>query len=175
METVGLSPERYSVSRDSPMAKGVNRTGIVGETWFPAASWSEPLNRSVRPGLPSLKMTMPDAPAACALSALVPKVHVPRWTSATWPGTKPVKSAAVHPRAEVGVAVGGMTIPAAGWTEAEATVPAAAPAVKSVSRVNVRAVGATSLKVGFAVKAKYGKVYFWMVTLYPAACIFAPT
>ena len=118
---------------------------------------------------------MPDAPAACALSALVPKVHVPRWTSATRPATKPAKSAAVQPLAELGVGVAGMTMPPAGCTCAPVTVPAACPAVKSVSSTKDCGVGETSLKVGVAVKAKYGNVYFWTVTLYPAAFIFFAT
>ena len=69
---------------------------------------------SVRPGWPSLKMITPLAPAAWAFWILTPKLHVPRWISAIWPGTKPVKSALVQPLAELGVADGGMMMPPAG-------------------------------------------------------------
>ena len=55
----------------------------------------------MRPGWPSLKMITADAPASCALRALPPKSHVPRWTSATLPAVNPAKSAASQPLVEV--------------------------------------------------------------------------
>ena len=65
-------------------------------------------------------MITPEAPAACALSTLTPKLQVPRWISAIRPAVKPLKSDAVQPLAEVGVGVGGMTMPPAGWSAAVA-------------------------------------------------------
>ena len=96
------------------------------EIGFPAASTRLPAKLSVRPGLPSLKMMTPLAPAAWAFRTFTPKLHVPRWMSAIRPGTKPLKSAAVHPLDELGEAVGGMMIPPAGWREAFA-VPVLCP------------------------------------------------
>ena len=90
------------------MAKDVNATGIVG------TDERLPPKTFLRPGLPSLKMMTPLAPASWAFWTFWLKVHVPRWISAIRPGTKPLKSAAVHPLAELGVAVGGMTMPPAG-------------------------------------------------------------
>src|SRR6266478_4402181 len=78
---------------------------------FPAASTRLPLITPVRPGFPSLKMTTPLAPAACALRTFTPKLHEPRWMSAIRPGTKPLKSAEVHPLDELGLGVAGMMIP----------------------------------------------------------------
>src|SRR5215469_614330 len=98
----------YWVRRSVPMAKDVNATGIVG------TDERLPPKTSVRPGLPSLKMMTPLAPAAWAFWTFWLKVHVPRWMSAIRPGTKPLKSAAVHPLAELGVGVGGMMMPPAG-------------------------------------------------------------
>ncbi len=51
----------------------------------------------VRPGWPSFMTTTAAAPAACALSTLTLKPHVPRWTSATDPAGMPAKSAASQP------------------------------------------------------------------------------
>src|SRR5690242_17449664 len=97
--------------RSRPTANVVNATGMVGMIGFPAASCRLPIWRPVRPGLPSLKMMTPDAPAAWAFWTFTPKRHVPRWISATRPGTKPLKSLALQPLAEVGVGVGGSTMP----------------------------------------------------------------
>ena len=52
------------------MANDVNATGIVGMIGLLLASSRLPSSTSVRPGLPSLKMITPEAPAACALSDL---------------------------------------------------------------------------------------------------------
>src|SRR5258708_7830395 len=104
----------YWLSRSLPVANEVNATGIVGTIRLPEASTMLPLNTPVRPGLPSLKMITPEAPAACAFRTLTPKRHVPRWISATRPGTKPLKSLIVQPLDELGDGVGGMTIPPAG-------------------------------------------------------------
>jgi hypothetical protein len=46
------------------MSKDVKATGIVGTIRLPAASCKLPDRTPVRPGLPSLKMTTPVAPAA---------------------------------------------------------------------------------------------------------------
>ena len=70
---------------------------------------------SVRPGLPSLKMIDAGCPAAWALRTFTPKLHVAALDQGDRPGTKPLKSAAVQPLAELGLAVGGMTMPPAGW------------------------------------------------------------
>ena len=47
--------------------------------------------------LPWLKMMTADAPASCALIALTPNSHVPRWTSAMLPTGKFAKSASSQP------------------------------------------------------------------------------
>src|SRR4029453_3674671 len=96
-----------------PTANVVNATGMVGMIGFPAASCRLPIWRPVRSGseLPSLKMMTPDAPAAWAFWTFTPKKHVPRWISAIRPGTKPLKSLALQPLAELGVGVGGGTMP----------------------------------------------------------------
>ena len=100
------------------MAKDVNATGIVGTNGLSFASRKMPPSTPIRPGglgLPSLKMMTPVAPAAWAFRTFTPKLHVPRWIRAIRPGTKPLKSAAVHPLDELGVGVGGMMMPPAGW------------------------------------------------------------
>ena len=99
----------------------MNATGTVALMGFPFASTRLPDSGPVRPGLPSLKMITPVAPAACAFSTFTPKLHPPRWTRATRPDTKPLKSAAVHPLVELEVGVGGITIPPAGWSSAFAS------------------------------------------------------
>src|SRR3989440_10136185 len=96
------------------MANDVNATGIVGIIGLPAASSKLPPSTAVRPGLPSLKMMTPDAPAACAFRTFTPKKHEPRWIRAIRPRTKPLKSAMLQPLAELGVGVGGMMMPPAG-------------------------------------------------------------
>src|SRR3954465_3310654 len=113
------------------MSKDVNATGIVATNGLLLASSMLPFTTAVRPGLPSLKMTTPDAPAAFALSTFTPKLHPPRWTSAIAPGVKPVKSADVHPLGELDVGVGGRTMPPAGCTSALA-VPLLVPGFQSV-------------------------------------------
>src|SRR5438067_8531286 len=114
------------------MSNEVNATGIVGMIGFPEASCREPFITAVRPGLPSLKMMTPDAPAACALSTFTPKKHVPRWMSAIRPATKPLKSAALQPLDELGLGVGGMMVPPAACTAAFA-VPLLLPGFHSVT------------------------------------------
>ena len=96
------------------MANVVNATGIVGTNGVPLASTMLMPMTPVRPGLPSLKMTTPLAPAASAFWILTPKLHEPRWINAIWPATNPLKSAPVQPLDELGVGVGGMTMPPAG-------------------------------------------------------------
>jgi hypothetical protein len=124
----------YWFNRSAPVANEVKATGMVGTIRLPAASERLPLNTSVRPGLPSLKMMTPDAPAACALRTLTPKLHVPRWISATRPATKPSKSLIAQPLAELGEGVGGMTMPPAGWRSA-VVVPVLWPGFQSVTTV----------------------------------------
>src|SRR5438046_1742016 len=109
----------YWLYRLCPTSNVVNATGIVGVIGFPAASTRLPTSRPVRPGLPSLKMITPDAPAACAFSTFTPKLQPPLWISAIRPGTRPVKSAAVQPLVELDVGVGGRMIPPAGWIRSE--------------------------------------------------------
>ena len=74
----------------------------------------DPLKRPVRPGLPSLKITAADAPAASAFATFWAKVQVPRWIRAMLPGMNPAKSEAAQPLAELGAGVAGTTIPPAG-------------------------------------------------------------
>ena len=85
----------------------------------------EPLKTSVRPGLPSLKMTAADAPAASAFATFWAKVQVPRWIRAISPGVNPAKSEAWQPLAELGVGVAGTTVPPAGCS-----FPVADPATR---------------------------------------------
>ena len=97
----GPPPSR--VCSSWPIANVVPITGM----WKSGVP-SVPTIASVRPGWPSLKMTTAEAPAVCALSALSWNEHVPRWISATRPGTKPAKSAASQPAFdELGVGPGG--------------------------------------------------------------------
>ena len=124
----------YWLKRLCPTANVVNATGIVPMKEFPAASARLPISRSVRPGFPSLKMTTPDAPAACAFSTFTPKLQPPRWIRAIRPDTKPAKSPAVHPLVEVDVGVGGSTMPRAGWIAAVAA-PRLSPAPQSLRRL----------------------------------------
>ncbi len=143
----------YASSRLVPVANGTNAAGMVGVTRLPSASdRAPPPARPVRFGLPSLKMITPAAPAACAFCTLTPKLHVPRWISAIRPGTKPVKSAAVQPLAELGVGVGGMMMPPTGWTSA-VTVPMLSNAFHSAPRAKSCAVGEISLNVGVPANA----------------------
>src|SRR4051794_10506786 len=130
------------------MAKDVNATGIVATNGLLLASSMLPLKLAVRPGLPSLKMTTPEAPAAVALSTFTPKLQPPRWTSAILPGVKPVKSAEVQPLVELEVAAGGMTMPPAAWTCLSVAVPSLEPGFQSSTRVKLRDVGEISLHVG---------------------------
>src|SRR4051812_28687219 len=105
------------------MANDVNATGIAGTNGLLLASSRLPFSTAVRPGLPSLKMTTPDAPAAAAFWTFTPKLHAPRWISAIRPAVKPLKSFGLHPLAELEVGVGGSTIPPAGWIAASLAVP----------------------------------------------------
>src|SRR4051794_28664432 len=134
------------------MANDVNATGIDATNGLPAASTMLPLATAVRPGLPSLKMITPDAPAAVALSTFTPKLQPPRWISATWPAVKPLKAAGVQPLVELEVAVGGMTMPPAGSTCPSVTVPLLDPGTQSSTRVKLRDVGELSLHVGVPTK-----------------------
>src|SRR5205814_8375815 len=102
---------------------------------------------AVRPGLPALRTMTPDATAACAVSTFVPNVQVPRWISAVRPSTNPLKSARVQPLDALGVGVGGMTIPPAGWRSALA-VPVLCPDFHSELRAKTCAVGESSERLG---------------------------
>src|SRR5437763_4780272 len=93
----------YCVYRSLPVLNDTNATGIVGMIGFPLASDRLPEKTAVRPGFPSLNMTIPDAPAASAFCTFTPKLQVPRWIRARLPGTKPLKSALVQPLAELGL------------------------------------------------------------------------
>src|SRR3954468_1841209 len=92
------------LKRASPMANDVNATGMLAVVRLPLKTPVRPAT----PGLPSLKMITPDAPAASAFSTFDWKVQVPRWIRAMLPGWKPLKSLASQPLAELGVSVGGM-------------------------------------------------------------------
>ena len=69
--------------------------------------------------LPWLKNTTPTAPAAAAFSALISKVHVPRWMRAMFPAGKPVKSAASQPLVDV--------LPSPSWMSTGVTVAVTSP------------------------------------------------
>ena len=78
---------------------------------------------------------------------------------------KPVKSAAVQPLVELGVGVGGMMMPPAGWIAASA-VPLLVPGFQSVvSDEVVRASGRPRSTSGVPTKEEYVNVYGWSVTL----------
>src|ERR1044071_9019198 len=94
---------------------------------FPAASTMLPTSRAVRPGLPSLKMITPVAPAAWAFWIFTPKLQPPRWISAIRPDTKLPKSEEVHPAVELDVWVGGRMIPPDGWIALALTTPRLLP------------------------------------------------
>src|SRR6478672_7002665 len=108
----------------------------------------DPLKRLVRPGLPSLKMTAADAPAASALATFWAKVHVPRWIRAMLPGVNPAKSDAAQPLAELGAGVAGTTMPPAGCRSFSLAEPATGPGLNSVPRPNECGVGESSRITG---------------------------
>src|SRR5919199_3549956 len=139
------------------MSNDVNATGILATNGSPFASTMLPLNTLVRPGLPSLKMITPTAPAAVAFSTFTPKLHVPRWIRAILPA-KPVKSLGLHPLAELGVGVGGMTVPPAGLTCAPIASPWLSPGFQSLISVKLRAVGDASLRLGVPTNDEYVNV-----------------
>src|SRR3954464_6789717 len=121
---------------------------MLGTNGLLLASSRLPLITAVRPGLPSLKMTTPVAPAACALSTFTPKLQPPRWISAMWPDiVDESKSPDVQPLVELDVCVGGRTMPPAGWMLASA-VPLLVPGFHSSTRTKSCAVGETSLHIG---------------------------
>ena len=91
-----------------------------------------PLKRPVRPGLPSLKMTAAEAPAASAFATFWAKVHVPRWIRAMLPGRNPAKSEAC---AAAGRAGGGRR----GHDDAACGLELRARRTGDWSRVEVRA------------------------------------
>src|SRR3954447_6352463 len=98
------------------MSNDVKATGMLGMIGLSFASCRLPENTEVRPGLPSLNTITPDAPAASAFCTFTPKLQVPRWISAIRPDVKPLKSVAEQPLAELGEAVGGITMPPTGCT-----------------------------------------------------------
>ena len=112
-----------------------------------------PLKRPVRPGLPSLKITTAEAPAASAFATFWTNVHVPRCIKAMFPGPKPAKSEAEQPLAELGVGVAGTTMPPAGWSF-EVVVPTTCPGLKSVPSPNECGVGDSSRITGSPTKLK---------------------
>src|SRR5258708_4893868 len=149
------------------MSNDVNATGIAGTNGLLLASTRLPFSTAVRPGLPPLKMTTPGAPAASAFWTFTPKLHPPRWISAIRPAVKPLKSAALHPLVELGLGVGGSTMPPAGWISALVAVPLLCPGFQSVPTTKFRAVGETSLHVGVPTKAEEVNFSGWPVTSHP--------
>src|SRR4051794_5773428 len=125
---------------------------MVGTIGLSLPSTMLPMSNEVRSGLPSLKMTTPEAPAACAFSTLTPKLHPPRWIKAIRPATKPLKSADVQPLVELVCAVGGRMMPPAAWRRAFAE-PIVCPGPHSSPSEYVCAVGEASLNTGGAVYA----------------------
>src|SRR5689334_9647280 len=155
----------YSSSSDLPMSYEVNATGTLATNGVSFASRRLPLSTAVRPGLPSLKITTPDACAFWALITFTPKLQPPRWISAMLPGVKPAKSSGEQPFVELDVAVGGIARwPVTGCTSASAS-PLLLPGFQSVWTVNERAVGEVSLHVGVPTNDEYSNVYGWSVTL----------
>src|SRR4051794_33292986 len=130
------------------MANDVKATGMLATNGLPSASTMLPENTLVRPGLPSLKMTTPAAPACSALSTFTPKLHPPRWIRAILPANELSKSLAAHPLVELGAGVGGMTVWPAGLTWAPVASPWLSPGFQSLISVKLRGVGETSLKLG---------------------------
>src|SRR4051795_12471985 len=128
------------------MANDVNATGTLATNGLPFAAPMPPLNTAVRPGLPSLKMTTPAAPAASALSTFTPKLHVPRWIRAILPANELSKSLGSQPLVEP--PVGGMTVWPAGLTWAPVASPWLDPGFQSSISVKLRGVGEAWLKVG---------------------------
>ena len=61
------------------------------------------MNSSVAAGLALVEDDHGGAPAASAFSAFTSKSHAPRWISAIWPATKPVKSLTSQPAVELGL------------------------------------------------------------------------
>jgi hypothetical protein len=135
---------------------------------------SVPATAAVRPGWPSLKITIPLAPAAWALVALVPNVHVPRCTSAMLPTGKPAKSAAAHPDIVVpaGVSpIGTFSGPTAVTFAVTSPEPEYCIVAKSVPLTNVCPVGALWLNVDGANSWKYGNTNGCFCTAQPSAVI----
>ena len=105
-----VSARTLNVSRFSETVCAVTVTSPPPSRAVPAA-WLRPTTgRVVAPGSPSVPATTPsspgrpvlktstaEAPAAWALAAFTPKVHVPRWSRATLPAVKPAKSSASQP------------------------------------------------------------------------------
>src|SRR5215211_869571 len=133
------------------MSNDVKATGISGTNGLLLASSRLPLITAVRPGLPSLKMTTPVAPAAWAFSTFTPKLQPPRWIRAILPAIAGSKSAEVQPLVELEVGVGGRTMPPAGFRSASAS-PLLVPGFQSVTSSKSRDVGVLSLHVGVPTK-----------------------
>jgi hypothetical protein len=124
-----------SAKSDCPSANDVPTTGSA--TGAP----SVPLTAAVRPSVPLLKMSTPEAPAASAFCSFAPNVQVPRWMSAIRPGTNPAKSAASQPLVLVRL---GVAVVSTACTAAVTSPPPENVIVwKSVPLMNVRGVGAT--------------------------------
>src|SRR4029079_3980777 len=148
----GLVPGTYSSKSWVPIRYVVKMTGMCS---VPARL---PEKRPARPGLPSLKMTAAEAPAASAFATFGAKVQVPRWIRAMLPAVNPAKSEAAQPLAELGAGVAGTTMPPAGWSFA-VTEPTTCPGLNSVPIPKLRGVGEFSWNTGVPTKLKYGNLY----------------
>src|SRR3954465_9923755 len=90
-----------AASRLWPMANDVNATGISGTNGLLFASSRLPLITAVRPGLPSLKITTPVAPAALAFSTRPPVVAAATLDQRALAWVKLLKSAEAQPLVEL--------------------------------------------------------------------------
>jgi hypothetical protein len=134
-----------------PASNVVNTAGIVRPVASPIM-----FSRPVRPGWPSFITITALAPAACALSTLTLKPHVPRWTSAIPPAGKPAKSAASQPLVEEFAGPDGLITRSTG-TSTPVAVPSGVPESnvlrrKSVSLMNVLSCGLTRISSEFSSK-----------------------
>ena len=92
--------------RSTPTSKLVPTPGM----WTPSAPSGRLLGTAVRPGWPSLNRMIAEAPASWAMAAFWTYGHVPRWSRAMLPGTKPAKSSTSQPLVDVfGAGPGGST------------------------------------------------------------------
>ena len=117
---------------------------------------SVPTERSVRPGLPSLKMISASYPAAAALSALTAKSQEPRCASAmAGSAGAATKSPGSQPEVLLGSGVAGMTKSLVGTTGPEMSP---LPEYSKIAVSSACSSGVSWVKVVSAVSRKNGNV-----------------